>query len=314
VPAFADSVSLKSLAVQDPPGYVFLCGGKLTDLDHSLRAQFYERRVKPDPILARRVKLAEVADEWYSTRKLFDNLLELEECLAGLSACILLFVESPGAIAELGAFSQMLQLRQKLLVVVEQSHFRQSSFIRNGPLEQLFQMDEKCLLPYPWLVDLAGGGSKVIDPATLDAVLDGIARALAETLAAKRKTIPFDTDDVGHKMLLVTDLVKLGVVSQQKELLETLRELGTKIEKRSLVKYLYLLEQLELVVSLPYGHNVFYVSPVGTRDHIRYAHKDPAIPLDRIKLRGLLHKDFPPNDEKREAFDAFWRRGGGVAP
>lgn len=72
---FSSSIDLGPSTVQDPPNYIFLCGGRLTDLGHSLRAQFYEQKVRPDPALLERVKLAEVADEWYRTRKLFSDLL-----------------------------------------------------------------------------------------------------------------------------------------------------------------------------------------------------------------------------------------------
>jgi len=291
--------------VQNPPDYVFLCGGKLDDPVHSLRAQFYIRKVVPDVDLLRKIQLAELADQWYQTRKLFDDLLELEEHLAGLSACILLFVESPGAIAEFGAFSQMDSLRNKLIVVVEQSHYKQQSFIRNGPIEQVHRTRPDCLLTYPWLAAPTGTSQGEIDVAALDGTLDEISKALQATLSTKPRTSSFLPKDHGHRMLLIADLVKLNVVSLQSEIQDILRGLGIPLERQPLAKYLYLLEQLGLISLEPYGHTDYYVSAKGTPDFIWYAPKTPA---DRTRLRSLLREDFPLNTQKTRAVEAFNRR------
>lgn len=121
--SFTDSVDPDKFVIQNQPDYIFLCGGRLDDFDHSVRAYFYRDKVQKDSALLGKVQLAETADQWYLSRKLFDDLLELEEYLAGLSACVLLFVESPGAIAEFGAFSQMRLIQEKLVVVIEESYF-----------------------------------------------------------------------------------------------------------------------------------------------------------------------------------------------
>jgi hypothetical protein len=177
--------------LQNPPDYVFLCGGKLEDPDHSLRAQFYERKVKPNPALDRKVKLAEAADKWYSTRKLFSDLLELEEYLAALSACVLLFVESPGAFAELGVFTQIPPLREKLIAVIEQSHSKGPSFIVNGPVEQMSRLRQGRVLSYPWLLDPSGPDPTRVDIGELDDTLDDLADKLQDTLTKRPRTTGF---------------------------------------------------------------------------------------------------------------------------
>jgi hypothetical protein len=123
VGSFTESVDPDKLAILNQPDYIFLCGGPLDDFEHSLRAYFYRDEVQKNPALLEKIQLAEKADDWHQSRKLFDDLLELEEHLAGLSACVLLFVESPGAIAEFGAFSQMELIQEKLVVVIEESYF-----------------------------------------------------------------------------------------------------------------------------------------------------------------------------------------------
>jgi hypothetical protein len=313
VGAFTDSVDSAALTVLDPPDYIFLCGGPLADLEHSLRAQFYERKAKSDPDLLKRIQLAEDADRWYRSHKVFDDLLELEELLAGLSACILLFVESPGAIAEFGAFSQMALLREKLIVVVERSHYDRPSFIRNGPIEQMLRVRPDDLLSYRWLSAPVGADAGIIDVATLNDTLDDIVRAVQTTLSGKPRTSGFMRENQGHLMLLIADLVKLNVVSLQGEILEILNGLKVPVEK-SLAKYLFLLGQLGFISEERYGRNVYYVSPAGAPDHIRYAPRTPLLATDRSRLRSLLRLDFPPNEQKTRALDAFNRRIAGATP
>lgn len=309
--AFTDLVDPNAFKVLNPPDYIFLCGGSLTDKVHSLRGQFYDTKVAPDPNLIRKVKLAETADRWYRSQAVFEDLLELEEHLAGLSACILLFVESPGAIAEFGAFSQMSLLREKLLVVVERSHFLAQSFIRHGPIEQMKRSRPESILSYPWLADPSGTDPRAIDPANLGDTLDEIEKALQAELSKRPKSVGFLSEDHGHRMLLIADLIKLNVVSTQRDIQDLLDALMVSVKGQGLNKYLYLLEQLGIIVREPYGNGTFYFSARGVPDYIYYA---PKTATDRPRLRSTLRKDFPFNLQKKRVLDAFTRRTAMVTP
>lgn len=315
VGAFTDSVDPGGFVVRELPDYIFLCGGKLDDLDHSLRANFNERITKTDPTLQHKIQLAEAAFKWYQSGKLYDDLLELEEFVAGLSACILLFVESPGAIAELGVFSQTPSLNEKLIVVIEEFHYGQPSFIRNGPIERIRQKKPENLLSYPWLV----ASSDVVDPAIKDQTLDAVIEALRNALDKRTKTCKFQAKDHGapnhgHLMLLIADLVKLCAVSLQSEIQKILEGLGISIKKGVLSKYLYLLDQLGLIHARPYGHYIYYFSPPGSPDHIVYAAKGLNGTTDRARLRELLRKDFPSDKDKERVNAGYRRQAGKVTP
>jgi len=65
------------------------------------------------------------------------NLLELENKLAEWVHCVVIILESAGAIAELGAFSNHIDLRNKLIVVVNERHNKNKSFIVLGPIKFL---------------------------------------------------------------------------------------------------------------------------------------------------------------------------------
>jgi hypothetical protein len=217
VSTFTESVEPNAFTIQNQPDYIFLCGGPLTDFKYSLRAHFFEEKAKKKPSLFKRIQLAENADQWYQSRKLFDDLLELEQYLAGLSACVLLFVESAGAIAEFGAFSQMALLRDKLVVVIEDSYSGQQSFINNGLVAHLKQINPDSVLSYPWF-SYTGSIRGEIDPVIAKETLDEVEATLDGLLAKKPKTVLFQQNNHGHLMLLITDLVILNVVLLQHEI------------------------------------------------------------------------------------------------
>lgn len=99
-----------------------------------------------------RFKIAkELEDRWYSylfdivyPEDLFEDLLyfnknndllSLENMLADSVDVILIVPESVGSCAELGAFSSNLNLRQKMLCVMDKQYKKKKSFISQGPVK-----------------------------------------------------------------------------------------------------------------------------------------------------------------------------------
>jgi hypothetical protein len=307
VNAFTDFVNPDAFTVSNAPDYIFLCGGRLDDLSRSLRAQFYELKVKSNSPLHDRVLLAESANNWYRSQVEFQDLLELEEHIAGLSGCVLLFVESPGAIAEFGAFSQMKLIQEKLIVVVEDSYYSQQSFIRNGLIERTMRDRPDTLLTYSWLSASNTDGVRTIDTAYVADTLNEVEQSVRLFLEQRPKTVRFSRDDLGHRLLLIADLIKLSVILIQTEIHELMDRLGVTTRPTDLKRYLYLLERLDLVCKKRYGHTDYFVAGSHSNDYIYYA---PRTSTDRPRLRLRLREEFPVNGDKKKALDSFERRGG----
>lgn len=71
------------------------------------------------------------------SKKSGHDLLFLENMLAESSHAVIIIVESPGSIAELGAFVNSEILRPKLIAIVNKKHRNDKSFIMLGPVAQL---------------------------------------------------------------------------------------------------------------------------------------------------------------------------------
>src|SRR5579871_634344 len=105
--SFLKSVDIPQCRVQNTPRFIFLCGGmtRTSGRHYASARDYFFRYIKAnDTALLKRVRLAESINNWFDN-DIFEDLLELEVILADCSDLTLLFVESPGSIAELGAFA-----------------------------------------------------------------------------------------------------------------------------------------------------------------------------------------------------------------
>ena len=118
-------------------GYIFLCGGRISDSDHqeflSCRDLFYSYINKNGCSFCKDIVLAEKIFEYFDHSE-YQDLLHFERDLAELSSLTVIFSESPGSIAELGSFSVLNTIQERLLVVMHQDDTHQESFIWRGPV------------------------------------------------------------------------------------------------------------------------------------------------------------------------------------
>ena len=116
---------------QKVPSQIFVCGPGLSsgrvDIRHLARQQLEEMQ---------NVKVVygeEIENQNYYSKKGTD-LQTLEANFAHDVDFTLLILESPGSIAELGTFTQLPNLQDRLVVLVPNNFFRAESYIARGPL------------------------------------------------------------------------------------------------------------------------------------------------------------------------------------
>ncbi|RLB37416.1 MAG: hypothetical protein DRH12_14380, partial [Deltaproteobacteria bacterium] len=96
---------------------IFVCGGPVRSRSRSMRYRFLKYSQKS--LSQYRFFLAEAAtkDIVEHNEPEFINLVDFERLVAETSDCIILFIESPGSIGELGYFVNNKETVKKLLVV-----------------------------------------------------------------------------------------------------------------------------------------------------------------------------------------------------
>lgn len=295
----AMSLNIVKSSIQNRPPQIFLCGGPLPkpgEAPASLRAVLMEHLQTDYPELRSSVILAEDAASWYHSPKSprFPNLVNLEEQIGALSTLILLIVESAGSIAELGAFSFIPSLREKLSVVLETRYQNERSFIMDGPVAMLERESEadggaSRWYALDWLKDTK---EQTISDSDAIRVADKIVKEIFNpAIRDLNDSELFRVNKIEHQILLIGDLVSAGgplLISEIMEILDGLN-LGTgkEIEEKKVKEYLFLLENLGHLSKTHAGNHDFYVPPERDREFISYISMDGK-PVRRMDLREDL--------------------------
>jgi hypothetical protein len=116
---------------------IFLCGGPLKTSKRNMRREFLRWSSVELPGV-----VTLLAEDAYGHTKLFDppetvNLSEFEEVIGTISDCILVFPESEGSFAELGLFSHVGDVSEKMLVANAIAYQAKDSFINLGPIKTI---------------------------------------------------------------------------------------------------------------------------------------------------------------------------------
>jgi hypothetical protein len=312
---FSSNFDLDASSALNSPSLIFLCGGKIngpSKADSSLRALFYNQlKIKYSDLLGR-VLLAEDANKWSKIDGQYRNLLDLESDLAWLSAVILLFVESPGSIAELGAFSQTEVLRDKLVAILEHSYQEKESFIRDGPVALLLHHDKKSVFFLPWFTLPNGSGKRVLDKDQAQDTVEHILRWLSKNMKGLSKEEKFRKTDIGHRLLLIADFISLGTIVRRKEIVSFLRGLELDIPIKRLTQFLFLLEKLNIIDRTQYGNgnSTYFLARSASDAYIHYAFKTTSKPADRLRIKSDLMKVLPKDVNRQKALNLYWKTRG----
>lgn len=252
-----DSIDLKGTQVLKVPGFVFLCGGQQPDGNNRplfARSHFHNWLQENDPEMTQRIILAEKVNDW-SEDGVYRELFTLEKHLAALANVIVLFAESPGSIAELGAFSALPEVKEKLLVFVQTKNYEKRSFIKLGPIKLLQPEENKQVRIYPWEVD----DNNFVVGSSLTSHLPFIYKDVSASDKG-RLNKKFESEKHREQMLLIHALVFLMLGLLQTEIKTYLDTLDVKINRETLKQYLFVLEKLSLIKKVPYGGNEYYVA------------------------------------------------------
>ncbi len=247
------------------PSFIFLCGGKISDNRQnflSCRDLFYSYIKQNECSFSEKVVLAEKVFEYFEHSS-YQDLLNFERDLAELSALTILFSESPGSIAELGSFSVLNTIREKLLVVMHQDDAHHESFIWRGPVSFLKNFAQKNgnddpITIYNWQRKKDVDGNISIE--SFDDAID-LSEAVELIINKCPKTVGFKKDQLGHIMLLIICSLKIIRLATLEEVIFILKKFKINAEQKSVKQYLSLLKSLNLIALVPYRNYEFYLAP-----------------------------------------------------
>ena len=206
---FAGDLDGDKIHVQAPSAVVFLCGGQCSPIGsptpRSLRDAFL--KILDPPLRGRQLVQAEDISALSIFGSHYDDLLLFETDLAQVAELILLFCESEGSFAELGAFSMVEEIASRLMVVVRDKHWVSDSFIKLGPLRAL---EKRHGASSVYVLDDEDIGMRGASAAhvNLDILKARLQEPLERRLAQTREPTTFDPGRGGHRIKLMVGLIQ----------------------------------------------------------------------------------------------------------
>ncbi|RXF77677.1 hypothetical protein EKK70_05505 [Desulfovibrio sp. DS-1] len=272
-----DTGRLRIQAMPKPD--IFLCGG--TE-DFSARRIFMDKAKVREPDFFSRLVLAEdVISSWFRHDN-YDNLLDLEEDLAGLATGIVIFLESAGAIAELGAFVQTKPLAHKTIAVVDPSHNKES-FIKLGPLDKL---------------NTLYGDDSVVHYHFSD-VNDFYDEIKTDICAkCKPKERKFDHEGFGDISILILELINIAIYAKMSEIQSFITNLGLGINSSKITKSIFMLERIGYISVEMHGKTKYYKS-LRRESYIRFSYKEDSQYKEKIYWNYFFINHFKQHDSRR---------------
>lgn len=262
---------------------VLLCGGKVKEK---------ERPGDPDPEISsfrHAIACAQTAYELFRPEEItnwqsdavYKNLMDFEADLASICSLVVIVLESPGAIAELGAFSQLPDLSRKIIVIKSNKYTEAPSFINLGILRHIKEAQPTSVKTYPWDIE---SPTEISTEVVEDAISD-----IQDELSSLKKSEVFRINNQSHVVALICELISLFVALKESELHKYLSELGIVITKEKLRSKLFLLEKFCLVRREEYSDSTFYLNGRDSHHKLRlsfsngYHIDDLRIPLECIE-------------------------------
>ena len=192
----------------------------------------------------------------------YPNLVDFEKDAGCLTRGILLFSESPGAFAELGAFCTDEVLCERLLVVLANDHYDAPfpSFIRLGPVKRIEDKHTEkaiCIV------------SSTADKRVFETEVADIGKALQDKVKTLPKTKQFSATETRDQFLLIADLIELfGALTEDE--LGILLKFFMGVDPVNLKRMLNQLILFELIIKSPGITDRYYVPPTLRNQYLDY--------------------------------------------
>lgn len=293
---------------------VLLCGGKVT---------FKLKPEDPDPPLeslrhaitkfhtAFEIFRPEEITSWQSDG-IFKDLMSFELELASICSLVVIILESEGALVELGAFSQLPDLSNKIIAVCPEKYINATSFINLGILRFISATQPANVKSYPWEPKEP---KEQNEPANIaQEVIEDFSSDIHEELNKLPKSQVFKINQNSHVMVLICEFLRLFSALKETEILEYLDICGIKITKDVLKGKLFLLEQFRLIKIQYYSDAIFYLRGQEPYHKLRISLKNTSMPIDLLRVEIQCLEYYEKNAKHRNRNRAIARAGKGSTP
>lgn len=234
---------------------VFLCGGAITH-DPNIPPKYVRDYILRQSNDDKTIVLAEEIFNQQFDDGVYDSLLSLETAISSFCSSILIVLESPGAIAELGSFCVINETKNKLYVLIHQNHNNQNSYIKNGPLKHI---NNTRVWSYDW------SEYSDEDPSRLSNSIDRLWAAMDEDLkelySVDSSPKDFNINEYLHTALIVSWITQVTFPQTFQKIYDSIKAAFPNITKEYLRLSLRLGEHFKIIRKIEIK-NAYYVGLV----------------------------------------------------
>ena len=290
--------------MQAPSEIVFVCGGQLSDVADptplSLRDAFL--KIMDNPALRGRdlILAEEITADAINFFDKYDDILQFETDFAQIVELIILFCESEGSLAELGAFAMIREIALRLFIVVREKHWQASSFIRLGPLRHITNAygREFIFVVEDNEVGLVGNSAAKVDKNKLGAMLTD---PINLRLAKRREPTTFDQLRAGHVIKLVIGLIQEYGALTVGEIVYLLQLLNVTRTDADVRRYLLCAQVAGWLNEVSKGSSDYFVAVNSLTDAATLTARPTAGEKNKSRRRLLIREYWRDNDSQRHA-------------
>ncbi|MDP3868777.1 retron St85 family effector protein [Phenylobacterium sp.] len=271
-----------------PTTVVLVCGGQVEITAHapvSFRDAFLRVAFQP-PLSKFSFRQAEEAD-LYRPRPVYSNWKAFEMDVAQLFQLVMLFCESEGSIAELASFSEIDEIAQKLLIVVDNINFSSESYVRLGLIEDIQERYGRSaifVMQYDGLNVEHGGSLDGIDFVEFARRLGNIIPNAVETRQEPRT---FDRGRAGHLIKLMVGFIQHFGALYMSEILVIFYAIDLPQSEGRVRQYIECAKFFDWLVEDEVGQDTLYVAAKPT-DAFEYVLRDGSPIIAKSSWRALV--------------------------
>jgi hypothetical protein len=291
VELFRTNINPADIRIERLPNFILVFGGPLggpEDPIKSARQMFLNwtkvnRRDLDDWL----IKPEDYESSWNSHQG-YPNLIDFERDSVCLTRAVILFSESPGSHAELGAFCMDPVLSERLFVVISEEHYNAKSFIAKGPVKKLEDIDEESICTV-----------KDISPLTIQSELFQIIESLDRKLGSTPKSTGFDPQRTRDQFLLIADLIELFGALTVNEIVDICGLLGLNTTVPQVKRLYEQLSRFDIVTAVKKNTIRYYLPTKHRFRFLDYKSSVENNKFDRLRFKTKILTPWLKSDKRR---------------
>lgn len=231
----------------------------------------------------------------------FKNLMTFETDLAAICTLVVIILESAGSLAELGAFSQLSELSEKIIAVRSSKFQNDRSFINLGILRYIAEKHKSSIKSYPWNIE---------DPSSITVeLITDVVSDIQDELSKLKKTEVLNLKKSSHVIVLICEIIEYFIALKESEIHDYLDNVGVNISKDELKRKLFLLEEFKLIKKEEYSDSTFYMRSQETYHRLRFTLKSGRLDLLRFQIECIEYYNTNTKHRNRVRAIAQSKRG-----